>query len=61
MATEIQMRPIVQDENDVMYIVKGYEPWMRGIQIPDDYVVRPCNHKWCGQFGGKYFRPWGSA
>ena len=55
------MRPIVRDENEVMYIVRGYEPRMRGTQITDDYVVRPRNHKWCGQFGGEYFRPWSSA
>ena len=61
MTTEIQNRDIVRDENGVMYIVRGYEPWMRGIQIPNDYVVRPRNHKWCGRFGGEYLIAWSSA
>ena len=52
------MRPLVWDENGVLYIVRGYEPWMQGRIVPDDYVVRPRNHKWCGKYGGETFRAW---
>ena len=56
MARVINNRPVVMDENGVTYIVRGYEPWMQGRVIPENYVIRPRNHKWCGQFGGEYFR-----
>ena len=61
MTTRIENRPIAKDKYGVMYVMRGYKPWMTGRQIPDDYVVRPQNHKWFGEFGGKDFTPWSTG
>ena len=49
------------DENGVLYIIRGYEPWMKGKIIPDEYVVLPRNHKWCVKYGGECFRAWSTG
>ena len=61
MMTKVKTRKIEKDENGTRYIVRGYEPWMKGKVIPDEYVVRPRNHKWSGKYGSECFEPWSSA
>ena len=55
MTMKVMDKPLIWDENGVLYIVRGYKPWMKGKVIPDKYVVRPRNHMWCGKYGGECF------